>query len=220
MKSIHIAALTALALALGACGQSAEEKALEAREKQLEEREKAEHNAPETIEDAVNQLTEAFGGMGESVETIAAKDLKAMLPQEVDDMKRTKASATKNGAFGFTVSTAEATFVGTHEGRPSQITVSINDIGSMQGMARMGMGWLNMEVDEETETGFNRTGEYKGHKSIENYEATGTTSRGQKSVFVDGRFLVDVSAQNVSFEQIEDVLAMVPVDDLAALVKK
>lgn len=208
-------ALAALALVLAGCGPSDEEKARaaaeEAREKAVQEASKT----PDSIEEAVTELTKAFSEMGENVETIAAKDLKAMLPETVAGMKRVKASASKDGAFGYTVSSAEAVYR-SDDGDGRMVTLTINDLGSMQSVARMGLNWLSSEIDEETESGFRRTTEYKGHKAVESYQDSGRSTRGQKSVFVDGRFVVDVTGENVSFDDIEEVVAAVPLDDLEA----
>jgi hypothetical protein len=214
--------IAALCLGLVACGPSEEERAAEEARKAAEEMQKAAqemreaaNKAPESIEEAMGQLAQAFGG--EAVESVSAKSLKAMLPESWPGMKRVRVSANKNGAMGFTISTAEAEFESLDDDSNETLTIKVSDIGTMQGLARMGLNWLNAEIDEETEDGFSRTTEYNGHKAMENFETRGASATASKLVFVDSRFLVEVKGENVPFKTIDKALDTLPIKELSAL---
>lgn len=168
--------------------------------------------APETVEEAISSVVEAFGG--EKVDTVPVKALRDMLPDELIGMKRTDITASKNSAMGITISSAEAKYEGNDPEDYQTLTINIQDIGSMQTVARMGLGWLNAETYTENEDGFNRTVEYRGHKGVETFEDNGASARGNKMVFVAERFLIDINTKNLPFEKIDDVLETLPIDDL------
>ncbi|MEO1575014.1 MAG: hypothetical protein AAFU65_08660 [Pseudomonadota bacterium] len=215
-ESLRILALpAAIALTLGGCGGGedvAQDAARQAAEKAVQE---YSAKAPENIEEAVTQLAEAFNGEG--VDTVSTELLRDMLPKTLAGLERTNLSASKNSAMGIKISSAEAEYAGADPDAYESMTVNISDIGSMQGMARMGLSWLNVEVYEENDDGFNRTTEYKGHKSMESFQDNGASAKGNKMVFVDDRVLIDISTVNLPFEKIEEVLATLPVDELAKL---
>ena len=204
-----------VALVLSACGggdDAAQEIARKAAERAATE---LSTDAPENIEEAVGELTKALSGEG--VETVSTELLREMLPKEMAGLKRTNLSATKSGAMGIKISSAEAEYAGKDDDDNESMTVNISDIGAMQGMARMGLNWLDAEVYEEDENGFNRTVDYKGHRAIESFESDGPAPKGNKLVFVADRFLIDVNTTNLPFETIDEVLATLPVEELAKL---
>lgn len=211
-----------LCLGLAACGPSDEERAQQEAEELAEnmrqaarELRESAQKSPENIEEAMGQLAEAFGG--EAVESVPAQSLKDLLPESWPDMKRVRISANKNGAMGFTVSNAEADYKSLDDQSNATMMIKISDIGSMQGFARMGLSWLDAEVSEETEDGFNRTTQYKGHRAMENFETRGSGSTASKVVFVDSRFLIEIEVVDLPFETIDEVLDTIPVDALSAL---
>lgn len=213
--SIPFALPAALALVLAGCGGGedvAQEAARQAAEKAVQE---YAAKAPENIEEAVGELAKAFSGEG--VETVSTELLREMLPKELLGMTRTNLSASKNGAMGIKISSAEAEYSGDDPDAYESMTVNISDIGSMQGMARIGLSWLGAEVYEENEDGFSRTVDYKGHKSIETFEDNGASAKGSKMVFVAERFLIDINTINLPFEKIDEVLATLPVEELSKL---
>ncbi|MFK8014528.1 MAG: hypothetical protein AB8G17_03650 [Gammaproteobacteria bacterium] len=211
---IRLVSMAAMCLALTACGGDDAPQDVTVDEIRSEARSAAE-NMPANIEDAVDDLVDAFSG--KAMETVSASDLKGMLPESISGMKRVRASGSKSGAMGFKISNAEAFYEGNDPQDDQTVTVKISDLGSMQKMARMGLDWLSVEVDEESDQGFYRTTTYKGFQALESYEDNGSSANTQLMVFIDGRFLVDVAAENLEFDDVKDVLDSLPVQDLGKM---
>ncbi|HDL77306.1 MAG TPA: hypothetical protein ENG36_00875, partial [Lentisphaerae bacterium] len=94
--------------------------------------------------------------------TIEFRKLKALLPDSFGKFERTSSSGERSSAFGISVSYAEATY-GNDDG--GQITIKLTDMGGMPGISAMASGaWASVEMERETDTGFERTTEYKGYK--------------------------------------------------------
>lgn len=211
--------LAALGVALTACGggedisKSAQDKAASAAAEALSSIE----GAPEGMEEEVGGLVRALMGGDESVETVSSKSLREMLPESLLGMERVSLSASKGGLGGLKISTADAEYEGDDS---SQIlAVSISDLGSMQGMAKMGLDWLEAETYEENRNGFERTIEYKGHRGFEEFTKSGDSSRGNRKIIVDGRFVIDVTGTNVPFDVIEDAFETMPIEQFEKLAK-
>lgn len=215
MTKIHtIIFLACTALLVGGCGES--EQARSARETAEKLEELKNRGEPQDLQDAMAQVGEVLGALGGNVETVSAQDLKVMLPgEEFAGMERKSYSAKKSGAFGVTVSKAEAVYESVEDG--SRLTLSISDIGSMQGVAAMGLNWLNIEIDEETESGFERTTDFRGHKSHQKMQTYGGRTVSDFTVFVGSRFVIQANGQNVDWDVLEKVVGQVPLDDLEAL---
>ena len=125
-------------------------------------------------------------------ETIDPKLLKALLPADADGLKRKEASS-----------------------EDQDINVEIVDVAGM-GVALMGMAaWSMATIDKETETGYEKTTEYEGHKAFEKYNTQ--NKDGEISVIVANRYIVNVSGNGVSIDKIKSVLSDIDLDKLADL---
>lgn len=148
---------------------------------------------------------------GKKVETVNFRDLKAMLPEELDDLKRTSASGEKTNAFGINVSKAEGEFKS--EDNSQRIKITITDMGSMSGWAGLAaFGWTMAEIDKETDEGYERTIEYKGCKGFEEYNTK--RNNGKKEIMVAKRFMVSVEGYGVPKEAIDDAMDEIDIDNL------
>ena len=168
-------------------------------------------------EDIVRSLTDAMNQLGKKVETVAAKDLKDLMPVEIPGMTRTAYSASKKGIEGFSFSTATATFE--EDNGSGVLELSVTDIGNVKGLAQFGLEMLNLEIDEENQDGFQRTGQYKGFKSFQSSTKTRSGSNSEMTVFIGDRLVLNASGQNVDWKLVEDVVDTIPVKKLAALAK-
>ena len=174
------------------------------------EEEGSEENPPENLAEALNEaenaLQEAFGGEGSPVkEAVAHGDLKKLLPDEVDGLDRTSVESERGGAFGIQVSTA----TGEYEDGDEWLQISIADLGTLTGLARMGYAaWLQTEVDRESDRGFERTRKFrssgKEYPSFEKFEGEGDEGDCEIQVWVAERFIVSVEGRNVEMEQCEE----------------
>jgi len=160
--------------------------------------------------DNMKEMQENFEE-GKEVETVNFRELKALLPEELDGLNRTSASGEKTNAFGINVSKAEGEYK--TEDNASSIRITITDMGSMSGWAGLAaFGWTMAEIDKETEDGYERTIEYKGFKGFEKYNTK--RNNGKKEIMVAKRFMVSVEGYEVPMEAIDDAMDEIDLDDL------
>jgi len=151
---------------------------------------------------------------GEKVEVVNFRKLKTLLPEEIDDLKRTNFSGEKTNAFGIKVSKAEGKYKS--EDNKQRIEITILDIGSMKGLAGMtAFAWSWAEIDKESDDGFERTFEYKGHKAYEKYSTK--YQDGEVQVLVAKRFMVEVKGNDVPMEKIHSALEEINIGDLEGM---
>ena len=203
---------------LAACGDSPEE----AREAEANDRsgiriDKDIQVSGDKAEDMVRGLTEALTQFGEKVDTVAARDLKELLPVEIPGMTRTGYSASKKGMEGFSFSTATATFEG--DNGSGVLELSVTDIGNVRGFAQFGLEMLDIEIDEENQDGFQRTTSYKGYKSFQSSTNTRSGTDSEMVVFIGDRLVLNIEGQDVEWDLIEDVVDTVPLKKMESLIK-
>ena len=150
----------------------------------------------------------------ETVEVVNFRKLKALLPEEIDDLKRTNFSGEKTNAFGIKVSKAEGQYKS--EDNKQKIEITILDMGSMKGLAGMtAFAWSWAEIDKESDDGFERTFEYEGHKAYEKYNTN--YQDGEVQVLVAKRFMVEVKGNDVPMEKIHSALEEINFGDLESM---
>ena len=158
----------------------------------------------------MKKLEEMMSG-GEDVQVVNFRELKDLLPAELEDMNRTSASGEKSNAFGIKVSKAEGEYKS--EDSKQKIKITIMDMGSMKGLAGMtAFAWSWAEIDKETDDGFERTFEYKGRKAFEKYNTK--YQDGEIQVLVAERFMVEVNGSNVPIELLRAALDEIDLDNL------
>ncbi|MBD2752460.1 transposase [Spirosoma validum] len=146
------------------------------------------------------------------VETVNFRSLKELLPADVDGLARKEATGEKNGAAGFTVSTATGNYA--NDDNSETIEVSLVDGGGsvvMMGLA----AWSMIEVDKETKNGYEKTSTMGENKSYEKYD--NTDESGEIALLVNKRFIVTVKGKGVSMDKLKEALKAVDLDKLAAL---
>jgi len=163
--------------------------------------------------ESMKKLGDMMSG-GEKVEVVNFRKLKELLPEELDGMKRTGFSGEKTNAFGLNISQAEGEYKS--EDNKQNIKITIIDMGSMKGLAGMtAFAWSWAEIDKESDDGFERTFEYKGHKAFEKYN---TKYRdGEVQVLVAKRFMVEIKGNDTPMEKIRSALDEVNIGDLESM---
>lgn len=163
--------------------------------------------------DNMKKLEDMMSG-GEKVEVVNFRKLKELLPEELDDMKRTGFSGEKTNAFGINVSKSEGEY--TSEDNNQKITITIMDMGSMKGLAGMtAFAWSWAEIDKESDDGFERTFEYKGHKAYEKYNTN--YQDGEVQVLVAKRFMLEIKGSDTPMEKMHSALDEVNIGDLESM---
>ena len=163
--------------------------------------------------EAMKKMGEAFGAAtGKKVTPVDFRELKALLPEALPGMKRTRAEGERAAAMGLNISKAE----GEYEKEGSSIHINLMDMGTLSGMAAMAtVGWALAEIDKETETGYEKTSTYQGYKSHEEYNRN--SKDGEVTVLVADRFVVEVRGNNLPMEAIMAAVGTVDLNKLAAM---
>lgn len=147
-----------------------------------------------------------------NVEVVDHAKLKAQLPESLPGFKRTKFDGQKVSVMGYKMSTAEARFKSDTGGT---MQISISDIGGLVDTAKMGVAaWASLDVDKETENGYEKTTKYRGYKAMEKVDHK--EKEASLSLILADRFVV--SAKGYKME-LGGVKAIVDRLDLKAISK-
>ena len=146
------------------------------------------------------------------VTTVDFRTLKELLPADADGLPRKEATGEKNGAAGFTVSTAEGKYA--NEDGSESIELTIVDGGG--GPMLMGLAaWSMIDVDKETENGYEKTSKMGDNKSYEKYD--NKDKNGEVAVLVNKRFIVTAEGRGVSMDKIKAALEDIDLSKLEAM---
>ena len=198
-------------LHLGCGGSSKPDKAEETAGQTDTQEEGGSSSDPENLKDAMNEVQKAMQGDGAPKEVVNFRELKELLPESLAGMGRTSHTGEKAGAMGFTMSTASAEY---REGN-KELKVTIVDVAGAAA-AMMGMAaWATVEVDRETDDGYERSTMIEGYKGYEKYDSK--SKAGQVSVIVGNRFIVTVDGRNVSEKELADAIGKIGLKKLAGM---
>lgn len=157
----------------------------------------------------------AGGAVGEVVKSVATaveyldfRDLKDLLPHRIGALNLTSVGGGKDDARGFVVSHAE----GRYQGDNGTMDLTITDPGPHSAFAVKTEVWMNVELDRETETGYEESGTANGRRYHEVYD-DGSKS-GEYTVIVGNRFLVEIRGNGVGMPTIKQAIGQI---DLAKL---
>ena len=154
---------------------------------------------------------------GEPVKPVLPIDFRTLrehLPSELPGMPRKSASGERSSAMGVHVSTAEGVYSDESGG---SITLKLTDMGSMGGFLAMAQFGMAMgEFDRETDTGFERTTTWRGHRAVEEFDTSYRT--GKITVMMDA-LVIDIQGSGVDFAKLEEARDAIAIDDLVAAVK-
>ncbi len=168
------------------------------------------------LDDYVENMKEAQKNMeeGQKYEVVDFRELKALLPESIGDLKRINAEGEKSGAMGFTISKAEADY--NNEDYSQSMDIEITDLAGASGYAGLAAwGWAMVDIDKETETGYEKTTKYKGHKAFEKYD--NQYQNGSIEILVSGRFMVSVHGNTVPMTTIKSAIDEIDIGKLEAL---
>lgn len=176
---------------------------------------KTEQEAPANATEALQQFADKAKDMQKqgTVDPVDFRELKDLLPQKATGLERTEATGEKNGAMGFTISRAEARYKNEAD---ASVHIEIFDTGGIAGVATMALAaWTMADIDKETTTGYEKTTTLEGYKGYEKYD--NQSKSGELNVLVADRFVVNVSGNNLSVDELKSVLAEIDLKTLADL---
>lgn len=191
--------------------EEAKKEAAKAAEEAAEAAEQAQEQVdPKDLGQAMQKMQEAVGKMQSNVDPVSYKKLKALLPEKAGDFTRKKTRGQKAGAMGFKVSHAEGDYEGPDGAR---LSIKITDTGTMKGFAGMAAAqWAMVELERESDDGYERTFTYEGNKAYEKYENASKSA--QLNTIVGNRFVVELRGRKVEMKAVKSALEDV---DLGAL---
>ena len=198
-------------IVLWGCGKSGNNQPNENQKSESEEK-----TGIKSLDDFADKMKEVQKNMeeGKKHEVVDFRELKALLPESIGDLKRKSAQGEKNSTMGFTISHAEANY--SNEDESQNIDIDITDMTGASGLAGLAAwGWTMAEIDKETETGYEKTTNYKGNKAYEKYD--NQYQDGSFEVLVSGRYMVSVEGNNVPMEIIKNAMDEIDIGKLEAM---
>jgi hypothetical protein len=164
-----------------------------------------------TMEKAMSDAMKQLGGDGETKEVVDFRELKALLPERIAGMDRTSHTGEKVGAMGFKMSTAQAEY---GDGDQS-LEVSVVDFAGVSMILASAAAWSSVEIDKETESGYERTTMIDGYKAFEEYD--GKRKEGQVSIIAEDRYIITVEGRNIEEGALREALDAVSISKLKGL---
>ncbi len=149
-------------------------------------------------------------------EVVDFRKLKEIMPEKLGGLKRTECTGEKIKAGEMTLSTAKARYAPEAEKDDApNIRIEIIDYSGAGEMAQGMAIWSKMEIDKETDNGYERTVKISGHPGFETWNQEDKS--GNLHIFVAGRFIMNIQTENLPAEQIKKTAEAFPLDKLAKL---
>ena len=165
----------------------------------------------QSVEEAMKDVKEALQGNGEVKEVVDFRKLKELLPEELAGMDRISHSGEKAGMFGMNMSTATAEY----RGDDQELEVTFVDFAGMSAALSGLAGWATMEMDRETDSGYERTTMIDGYKAFEKYDKSSKSV--EVSLLVENRFIVTVNGRNIEEKTMAKAIDQLGLKQLARL---
>jgi hypothetical protein len=202
MKNFLVLLFISVSFIFLGCGEKKTESPLD----QLTDKAKEMENLGEKMKEATEGFTE-----GKKVNPVDFRELKSLLPEDIGSFKRTNIEGEKVNAMGMNISHADASY-SDQDGNQS-IDLKVTDLGSVSGLSGLAAyGWYMVDIDKETETGYEKTFTYKGNKGFESYDNQG--KHGEVSVLVTKRFVIEVNGNQVTMDQIKAAVDKIDIGKL------
>ena len=138
-----------------------------------------------------------------NVEPLTNDQLKAFLPEQLLGLKRTELSVGDNSMMN--LSTAESKY---SDGDKKEIKLEIIDGAGETGSAMVSIMIMGLNVNKEktTESGFEKSTEINGVKSIVSEDKNGDKIQSKIQTVLKNRYLVTLSADGFSYEELKTAL--------------
>lgn len=163
------------------------------------------------VGEAMKQMGGALAGSVQ-VEPVDFRTLKDLLPENLAGLKRVSSEGSRTKVMGIAASTAEAVY---QDGKGGRMKVAITDAGTLTGLAAVAVAWINVEIDKEGDSGYERTTTIEGRKAYERYEKASKT--GKLDVVAAGRFLVAAESTGLDMKAFRAAIAKIDLARLDAL---
>lgn len=158
--------------------------------------------AEESVSDALNKLGKAIEGLGDedAAPPVDKEKLKAIFPDDLHGMKRVSREIQKGGMGGIQGIHASAKY----KSDDQRLEISVVDGGGLgSSLFEIAGKNFNMEIDKETEHGYERTTKIEGHRALEKYDSK--RKRSEITVFAD-QFMVSINGRGVEMDNVKATL--------------
>jgi len=163
--------------------------------------------AKQEQDEALKALEKSLDGLKEGTqEVVDFRILKEALPEKLSGMNRVSHTGQKSGIAGLSISSAEAVY----EDGDRKITISLLDTGGLGAALGAMAAWSQLEIDQETDEGYERTTMIDGKKAIERYNRI--NKEGEISVIASDRFIVSVKGSQISEEDLRKAISKIKVN--------
>ncbi len=155
-------------------------------------------------EDSLQQLEKTFKDLKEgNGEVVEISVLKEALPEKLMGMKRTSHNGQKSAIAGIKIASADARY----EDGDRKMSITIMDTGGLGAAVSALAAWSAIEIDNESEDGYERTTMIDGKKAIEKYNRK--TQQGEISVISADRFIFSIKSSNLSEDDLRSVVSKI-----------
>lgn len=139
------------------------------------------------------------------------EQLKSLLPEQLIGLKRTELTVGDNSMLN--LSSAEAKF---SDKENKEVKLEILDGAGETGsaMVSMLMMGVNMNKEKITETGFERSEDINGGKAIVSEDKNGENISSKIQMMIKNRYLLTLSGEGLSYEELKKGLAEINISDL------
>ncbi|MCZ6758474.1 MAG: hypothetical protein O7C39_09345 [Bacteroidetes bacterium] len=151
------------------------------------------------------------------IEPVPHRKLRDLLPREVAGMARYDTDGSSHSVLGIRVSKIEGKYEGSHK----DMTIAIVDLGSISGVAALGMDFIDAKIDREFKDGFEKTTEIDGYPAFVEVENRGRGKRYTALIMVAERFMIAIEAEGRDLDRdiIEDVVDRISLRRLKRLAR-
>lgn len=156
---------------------------------------KASGDANAQAQAGINALSAIVRGGKNAVKPIDREQLKTLLPDSAAGLSRATSEGTSGTFAGIAGSSAHATYGIAGSG---SIEVDVADLGNMGGIAAVANIGANLQIEKESDAGYEKNVDIDGHKVHEKWIAEGKHS--DLLEIVDNRYAIDVSGTGVEID--------------------
>lgn len=165
----------------------------------------------EDLQKGLASMMQAMSSGTTNATMVDFRELKALLPASLPNMKRTAAKGEKSGAMGMSISQATGEYANEAGG---SVTIEIQDLSGTAMVGLLAMGF-EAEVESESDDGYEKTYTYKQHKVQEEYNTT--DKYGELKLLVAKRIIVNISVNGVEADVMKTALDAIDLAKLNAL---
>lgn len=170
---------------------------------------KSAEQAGKAMEGAAKAMEEAAAGIGKAP-TADFRELKALLPESLPDMKRTEAKGEKVAFGGFGGAFAEGSY---QDDKGGSISIKISDMGGIGAMASA--AWTMVEIDSEQDNRYEKTTKIGEFKARESYDKS--SKYGEMDIAVPDSIIIEIRGNGVSMDAVKGAVAKLDLAKLAAM---